>query len=84
MITTDTIANLATTMQDIQDELYRTGGPELLLNGEIFLDKIADRLWFKVWNQEGDTTNWVAQVPERAAYGETLVVVDDTTEALMF
>ena len=83
-ITDTTVANLRETMRTVADELYRTGGVELSLTGELFLDNTADRVWFKVWNDEAGTEHWVAQVPEQAAFGETLVAVDSTSDALMY
>jgi hypothetical protein len=79
-----TVSNLKFLMNPVSEELYRVHGGGLSLTGELFVDFTADRIWFKVWNEEADTTHWVAQVPERAAFNETLVAVEDTTEALMF
>ncbi|QDH48239.1 hypothetical protein SEA_MAMAPEARL_51 [Arthrobacter phage MamaPearl] len=80
---TETLANIKSVMNDLTEELTDLD-PSLSLTGEIFVDFRSDRVWYKVWNEDADTTHWVAQVPERSALGESLVAVDDTTEALMF
>ncbi|QDH48955.1 hypothetical protein KDI96_gp50 [Arthrobacter phage Gisselle] len=80
---TETLANIKSVMNDLSTELQDLD-PALSLNGEVFFDFRSDRVWYKVWNEESDTTHWFAFLPERAAHGESFVVVDDTTEALMF
>ena len=79
-----TLSNLNTMMTRVSNELSRVFTATISLTGEIFIDNTADRIWFKVWNEEANTTHWVAEVPEDALPGETLVAVDDTTEALMY
>ncbi|ALY08587.1 hypothetical protein DRROBERT_49 [Arthrobacter phage DrRobert] len=83
MISNETFAAVATEMHRISADLEDLQ-PGLSLTGEIFLDLAAKRVWFRVWNEEPNTTHWVAWVPEKAAPGENLVAVDDTSEALMF
>ncbi|ATW58765.1 hypothetical protein KDJ07_gp51 [Arthrobacter phage Urla] len=80
---TETFTNIVEVMNEVSVELSDLD-PSLSLNGEIFIDLNAKRVWFRVWNEEANTNHWVAQVPERSALGESLVAVDDTTEALMF
>ncbi|AOZ65089.1 hypothetical protein SEA_LAKSHMI_53 [Arthrobacter phage Lakshmi] len=82
-IKTETLANIKSVMNDISTELQDLD-PSLSLTGEVFFDFRSDRVWYKMWNDENDQTNWIAFLPERAAHGENLVIVDDTTEALMF
>ncbi|ALY10778.1 hypothetical protein FDH63_gp53 [Arthrobacter phage Wayne] len=80
---TETLANVKSVMNDITTELQDLD-PSLSLTGEAFFDFRSDRVWYKVWNEDANTNHWVAFFPERAAHGESLVAVDDTTEALMF
>ncbi|ALY09262.1 hypothetical protein SEA_SAVAGE2526_53 [Arthrobacter phage Savage2526] len=80
---TETLANIKSVMTDLATELTDLD-PSLSLTGEIFVDFRSNRVWYKVWNEDANTTHYVAQVPERSALGESLVAVDDTTEALMF